>query len=182
MTCKRACCLFWHHTNRRLAVPDSGSVIQTILNQQKFVTQFSMYALDGTRLAYVDGRRLLEDNFEIRDARNSTLIATLQRDIWTLSASTWMITVHQIHHPVASPLILSLFTGHVSFATSTSKSDLCNMVFWDVMIIWCCLLGAVFLFRLVTFVHQGGLSPFVSRWRRDRGGDQNNHRVHVRVL
>jgi hypothetical protein len=111
---------------------ETGSPWQTIVNSVSIVVKYLIRADNGTVLAYVDGSHFLEDDIDIKDAADGSVIANLYRDRFTLSAWTWKLTAYQPSHAVANPVLLALLAGQRSFGENSNDSDVCNTYFVDV--------------------------------------------------
>jgi hypothetical protein len=130
--------------------------------------KYLIRADNGTVVAYVDGSHFLEDDIDIKDANDGSVIANLYRDRFTLSAWTWKLTAYQPGHAVANPVLLALLAGQRSFGAVPKDSDVCNKYFTNVG--WVLVAVVCFAFVVVcVFVYNAFKKRRSSGWKSHNG-------------
>ena len=132
---------------------------------------YVIYGDDGSTLAYVDGEHFIIDNINLKDVNTGNNIANLYRDRFTATEWTWTITVYDLNHPVADPVLLSLIAGQRSFGSDPNSTDMCNNYFTVVGWLLVAILGLAALIIIYVLYHgfrQGmGLCCFCRRSSSD---------------
>lgn len=123
------------HGNR-LYVTESGSSFQTLINGNNMFVSYVLRDVNvDVTLAYVSGTHLFEDTINIQ-AIDGITVASMTRNLISLRWM-WDISIYDIKHPGADPIVLALLAGKRSFYDShdsngNHKGDMCNSYFWPV--------------------------------------------------
>jgi len=122
----------------------AGSWENAITNFYTFSVN-SFLEKDGEIVGWIEGENFMSDNIVIRAADSENVVASMSRDIISLTW-TWEIHRHHPMHPAADWRFILGIIGKESFAEDSDEHCICNQYFYHlgytligvICLIFCC--------------------------------------------